>query len=141
MTPYLEHANLTVPDIDAAIAFLRAIDPSLRVRHDGIKEDGRRWAHVGTDRSYIALHTAGGRRAPKQPRETYTNIGFNHLGWVVEDCDAVVGRLEAAGYRRGMEAEAHPHRKRVYYYDAAGFEWEILEYLSEDPAEFNDYDL
>ena len=141
MTPYLEHANITVPDVDAAIAFLQTIDPALRVRHDGISQAGKRWVHVGTDRSYIALQEPNGGEPAQSPREPYLNHGFNHLGWVVADCDAVVARLEAAGYPRGMEAEPHPHRKRVYYYDAAGFEWEILEYLSEDPSEFNDYEL
>ena len=141
MTIYLEHANITVPDIDAATAFLQAIDPALRVRHAGVSKAGHRWAHVGTDRSYIALQEPHVGVEPEQPKEPYANYGFNHLGWVVPDCDAVVGRLEAAGYRRGIESEPHPHRKRVYYYDAAGFEWEILEYLSDDPAEFNDYVL
>ena len=31
---YLEHANITVPDIDAATEFLRVIDPDLTIRHD-----------------------------------------------------------------------------------------------------------
>ena len=141
MTPYLEHANITVPDIDAAIAFLQTIDPSIGVRRDAVSQAGKRWAHVGTDRSYIALQAPNGPQRPEQARETYVNFGFNHLAWVVEDCDAVVARLEAGGYRRGIETASHPHRKRVYYYDGAGFEWEILEYLSDDPAEFNDYDL
>lgn len=139
MTVYLEHANVTVPDIDAAAAFLRAIDPALRVRHEGVARGGHRWAHVGTDRSYIALQEPHVGVVAEQPKETYVNFGCNHLGWVVSDCDAVAERLEAAGYRRGIESEPHPHRKRIYYYDAAGFEWEILEYLSDDPAEFNDY--
>lgn len=141
MTPYLEHANVTVPDLDAAIEFLHTLDPALRVRHDGVSPEGRRWAHVGTERSYIALQAPSGPQAPEAPREAYVHFGVNHLGWVVEDLDAAVARLDAAGYRRGMEAEAHPHRKRAYYYDAAGFEWELLEYLSDDPAEFNEYDL
>ena len=100
MTTYLEHANITVPDVDAAIVFLRTLDPTLRVRRDETPGSGRRWAHVGSDRAYVAL--------------------------------------QAAGYRRGIEVDAHPHRKRSYDYDAAGLEWEILQYLSDDPAEFND---
>ena len=139
MQTYLEHANITVPDVDAAIAFLRTLDPTLGVRNDGTGENGRRWVHVGNDRAYIALQAAHPAPAPKDPHETYVNHGINHLGWVVADHDAVVKRLDEAGYRRGMEAEPHPHRKRAYYYDSAGLEWEILEYLSSDPAEFNDY--
>ena len=36
---------------------------------------------------------------------------------------------------------AHPHRKRVYFHDAEGNDWEFVEYLSRDPAERNDYAL
>ena len=39
-----------------------------------------------------------------------------------------------------MQAEAHRHRKRAYDHDRAGLEWEIIEYLSDDPAEFNAYE-
>lgn len=141
MQTYLEHANVTVPDVDAAIAFLLTIDPTMRVRRDETHENGRRWAHVGNDRAYIALQSAHPATAPEQPKEAYVNFGINHLAWVVADHDGVVQRLDAAGYRRGMEAEPHPHRKRAYYYDEAGMEWELLEYLSDDPAEFNDYEL
>ena len=141
MQTYLEHANITVPDVDAAIAFLKTIDPTMKVRRDEVPESGRRWAHVGNDRAYIALQAATPGHAPEEPKETYVNFGINHLAWVVADHDAVIQRLEAAGYERGIEVEPHPHRKRAYFYDHAGLEWEILEYLSEDPAEFNDYDL
>ncbi len=34
MTARLEHANITVPDIDAAIEFLLTLEPGFRVRHD-----------------------------------------------------------------------------------------------------------
>ena len=32
MTAYLEHANITVPNIDAAIEFLKVIEPHIEVR-------------------------------------------------------------------------------------------------------------
>ena len=64
---------------------------------------------------------------------------MNHLAWVVEDFDLVTERLEQKGYQKGIPVEAHPHRKRVYYYDAAGFEWELAEYLAETPEERNAY--
>jgi hypothetical protein len=34
-----------------------------------------------------------------------------------------------------MKVEPHPHRARAYFYDASGFEWELVQYLSDDPAE------
>ena len=35
----------------------------------------------------------------------------------------------------------HPFRKRVYFNDAEGNDWEFVEYLSQDPLERNDYEL
>ena len=46
MTAYLEHANITVPDIDAAIAFLTTVEPTFRVRHDETPEGSYRWEHI-----------------------------------------------------------------------------------------------
>ncbi len=141
MGTYLEHANITVPDVDAAIAFLRALDPALQVRRDVTPTGSHRWVHVGTETSYIALQAPHLDATPEEARPAYENHGVNHLGWVVDDLDAVVQRLEAGGYRRGITGQPHPHRRRVYFYDPAGFEWEIVEYTSEDPAARNDYDL
>ncbi len=45
MAAYLEHANITVPDVDAAIAFLKLVEPGFAVRRDAIHESGYRWVH------------------------------------------------------------------------------------------------
>ena len=58
----------------------------------------------------------------------------------MDDLDAVVKRLEHAGYRRGLPVAPHRHRKRTYFHDAAGLEWELVEYTSDDPAERHAYD-
>jgi hypothetical protein len=42
MVAYLEHANITVPDIGAAIAFLQVVEPRLAVRHDEMPEGSYR---------------------------------------------------------------------------------------------------
>ena len=64
---------------------------------------------------------------------------FNHLGYVVDDVDGLADRMQSAGYREGFIAPAHPYRKRRYFYDADEVEWEFVEYLSDDPAQRNDY--
>ena len=57
MKIYLEHANITVPDLDEAITFLTTVDPEFKVRH-GARSDGKyEWAHVGNDDAYIALQS------------------------------------------------------------------------------------
>ncbi len=139
MTTYLEHANMTVPDIDAAMAFLKIVEPAFRLRHDASPPGSYRWAHIGTEQCYIALQEPHVDSNPTQARRPYKDYGVNHLAWVVDDLAAVVGRLEAHGYRQGIPVEPHPHRRRAYYYDAAGFEWELVEYLSDRPEERHAY--
>ncbi|MGK0469954.1 MAG: hypothetical protein ACJAR0_000416, partial [Candidatus Azotimanducaceae bacterium] len=34
----------------------------------------------------------------------------------------------------------HPYRERAYFYDGCGFEWEFVQYLSEQTSERNDYE-
>jgi catechol 2,3-dioxygenase-like lactoylglutathione lyase family enzyme len=140
MVAYLEHANITVPDIDAAIAFLQVVEPVFTVRHDATPEGSYRWAHVGTDHCYIALQEPHLHANPQHMQRPYKDYGVNHLAWVVDDLSAVVARLEASGYRRGIAVAPHPYRRRAYYYDAAGFEWEIVEYLSDKPEERHVYE-
>jgi catechol 2,3-dioxygenase-like lactoylglutathione lyase family enzyme len=129
---HLEHTNLSVGSIDAMLKFLTTAFPECRLRGRGEQNDIP-WAHVGTDDSYVAL-TEVGRPAPE--------VGdLNHLGYVVYDVDAVAQRLTAAGFREGFQSPPHPYRKRRYFYDSDDREWEFVEYLSDDPAQRNDYTL
>ncbi len=45
MAVRLEHANLTVRDIDGMIRFLQTAFPEFRVRGEGKNRDGSRWVH------------------------------------------------------------------------------------------------
>ena len=47
----------------------------------------------------------------------------------------------AAGYHDSTVPNNHPYRKRVYFYDPDGNDWEFVQYFSNDPAKRNDYDL
>ena len=136
----LEHANLCVQDIDAIVRFLQTAFPDFRVRRDATELDGSRWVHVGTDETYIALVQAArgeaGRGAPYKGRP-----GLNHLAFEVSDADALRARLRAAGYRDTSVPNANPYRKRVYFVDPQGNDWEFVQYLSDDPKKRNDYDL
>ena len=130
MSVLLEHANITVESIDAAVRFLTTAFPEFRVRGSGVA-DGNRWAHVGTDETYLALNESSEDRSSRGP--------LNHLGFVVDDVDGLAERLSGAGYREGFVAPPHPYRKRRYFHDADDIEWEFVEYLSDDPAKRNDY--
>ena len=140
MSTRLEHANLAVRDVDGAIRFLRTAFPEFRVRHEGKTWQGWRWVHLGTDDVYLALN-----EAPKEPAETWEPYrgkpGLNHLGFEVDDVEALRARLAAAGYRDTTVPNDHPHRRRVYFHDAEGNDWEFVEYRSDDPAERNDYEI
>lgn len=50
-------------------------------------------------------------------------------------------RMKAAGYRDSTVPNDHPHRRRVYFYDPDGNDWEFVEYRTDEPAERNDYAL
>ena len=136
----LEHANLCVHDIDAVVRFLKTAFPNFRIRRDTTDPDGSRWVHVGTNDTYIALNHAKSeearRGAPYKGRP-----GLNHLAYEVGDVEALRARLRAAGYQDSTVPNSHPHRKRVYFYDPEGNDWEFVQYLTDDPAKRHDYDL
>jgi len=136
----LEHANLSVLDLQGAIDFLTTAFPHFRVRGRGPLADSPwagEWVHLGTDDTYLALQQA--RPGSTRDDVPYDDPGINHVGFVVDDVDALRGRLLEAGYREGLVVDPHPHRKRIYFHDPDGTEYEFIEYLSEDPAERNAY--
>jgi catechol 2,3-dioxygenase-like lactoylglutathione lyase family enzyme len=140
MTVRLEHANLCVKDIDGVIHFLLAAFPEFRIRRDTVEADGSRWVHVGCDETYIALNQAK-PDAEKRGKPYKGQPGLNHLAYEVDDVDAVYERLSAAGYQDSTLPNAHPYRKRVYFYDPDGNDWEFVQYLSDDLAKRHDYEI
>jgi hypothetical protein len=109
MNVRLEHANLCVRNIDAAIGFLQTAFPEFHVRADQAEPDGTRWVHIGTDETYIALNQADDERTPRW--EPYSGQpGVNHLGFEVDDVAALSARMLAAGYEESTVPNNHPHR-------------------------------
>lgn len=135
MQAYVEHANITVADLDQAIVFLQTAVPEFAVRHQG--QSSYRWCHIGTEHSYIALQEVVERTEPD--RTPYVDVGINHIGIVVEDSYVVEQRLLAAGYRINELREDNEYRRRVYFFDPSGNEWEFIQYFSADPAQRNHY--
>jgi catechol 2,3-dioxygenase-like lactoylglutathione lyase family enzyme len=140
MSIRLDHANLSVRDVDGTIRFLTTAFPAFRLRGRGSSCAGLAWAHVGDDQTYLALLVATG-----EPAERFVPYagkpGLNHLDFEVDDVEALRARLRAAGYRETTVPNAHPHRRRVYFEDDEGNDWEFVEYRSQDPAERNDYEI
>jgi len=139
MTVRIEHANMVVRDIEATARFLRTAFPDFKIRREG-GEGRRRWMHIGTDDTYIALSEAS--EVPVENWIPYSGKpGVNHLGYEVDDTDALCERMRIAGYKDSTVPNDHPHRKRVYFYDPDGNDWEFVQYFSDDPAKRNDYEL
>ena len=139
MTIRMEHANLHVRHFDDAVRFLQTAFPDFDIRSESVC-DGLRWMHIGTQETYIALNETRTER-DKSLGPYDGRPGVNHLGYEVDDVDALQERLAAAGFRDSTYPNNHPHRKRVYFYDADGNDWEFVQYFSEDPKLRNDYDL
>jgi hypothetical protein len=138
----IEHANITVGSTEEAIRFLGTAFPDFKVRGKGFLGGGEStgtWTHFGNDETYLALQ----ENAESSGRSdlTYTNDGINHMGFVIEEMDALVDRMADEGYHPS-DASAmggHPYRRRAYFKDENGFEWEFVEYLSDITSERNHY--
>ena len=123
---FIEHVNVTVSDLDRSIdLYTRLFGWTLRWR--GETTGGRSAAHVGDDRCYIALFATD-----RDGRWTldYEAVGYNHVGIVVDDLDAVTARLDELGIEHGAEQDYEPGR-RVYFVDPDGIEIEPLHALAE----------
>jgi catechol 2,3-dioxygenase-like lactoylglutathione lyase family enzyme len=136
MASRIEHASITVRDMGAALGFITTALPEFKIRGQDSSITGA-WLHVGTEETYIAL-----TRSPSvdpRGRVAYHDLGVNHVGIVVDDVGEVVARLEAAGYKQSSEPEISRWRRRFYFLDVDGFQWEFIQYLSDDPAKKNHY--
>lgn len=84
---------------------------------------------------YIALQEPELDSVPKSRRTPYKNIGVNHIGLIVLNIDDIEQKLISAGYKQSIETSLEKYRKRIYFFDETGFEWELIEYLSELSSE------
>lgn len=143
--PKLEHANIVVTAIDPIVKFLTAAFPGWRIRGEGdapFAGMARRWVHVGDDEDYLALteYYVDANRKGEQRNLKSQNPGLAHLGFVVPSVDELVARLDASGYQPSVWGAEHPARRRVYYIDAEGLEYEFVEYLTDDMSKRNSYE-
>lgn len=129
---FLEHIHINVKSIAATEAFLKVALPELRRRGSGVVNGYGSWVHLGTEECYIALTEAANANTMPELR---------HIGLVVDDIEALINRLAQAGHKPADDSalDSHPYRRRVYYIDANGLDWEFVQYLSDDPAQRNDY--
>ena len=130
---YLEHANITVNNLDNAVDFFQAAFPDFQIRGGG-DSNSRKWVHLGNDVTYISLNES---LVQQINIKDYTKPGINHLGFVVEDVNTITERLLAAGYKRDYPKQEENYRIREYFADTDGNEYEFVQYLSEEISERN----
>lgn len=133
---YLEHANITVNDIQEAIKFFQTAFPHFQIRGHG--NQIREWVHLGDDYTYIALNQA--KVSDLKTDKDYDTIGVNHLGFVVQDVDEIASNLLRNGYNRDFPKEVEQFRIRDYFADSDGNQYEFVQYLSDVFEEKNSYD-
>lgn len=121
----LEHVNVTVTDPDATAAMLVALF-GWQVRWAGPGMTTGRTVHVGSADSYVALFSFGDP-ADRAQSSYATRAGLNHIGVVVDDLDAVEGRVLNAGYVPMNHADYEPG-KRFYFTEENGVEIEVVCY-------------
>ena len=132
---YLEHANITVNDLQEAIKFFQTAFPHFKIRGGG--NDTREWFHLGDDDTYIAINQA--LKTDLKTGNSYDTMGINHLGFVVQDVEEVTHRLLSKGYKRDYPKQVEQFRIRDYFADADGNQFEFVQYLSEVVEEKNSY--
>ena len=134
---HLEHVNLVVSDISATLVFYQAAFPHWRVRDSGASEwagKPRQWLHFGDDYQYLTFNDNGvGDNRDLTGHQT----GLAHFAFVVSDLDALMSRLETAGFAPAKDGADEPYRRNTYYIDPAGFEVEFVQYLSDIPEQRN----
>ncbi len=133
---YLEHANITVTNLDDTIQFFQTAFPSFKVRGGGTNE-GRKWIHLGDEHTYLAINQGKTEEKPGHPN--YHANGINHIGFVVGDVGAIAERLLAAQYKRDYPKQVQKYRIRDYFADADGNQYEFVQYLSNVLEERNSY--
>jgi glyoxylase I family protein len=122
----LEHANITVENIDASFLFYNALF-GFEKRWEGMVtgEAGPvRALHAGDARTYLSMF-----EAEQKGRGTanYGIPGVNHIGFEVDDLEIYRKRLEELSVSVHLEADYEPG-KRIYFFDPDGIEIELVEY-------------
>ncbi|PVZ71636.1 VOC family protein [Pelagibaculum spongiae] len=137
----IEHANLSVVKLEDSLDFILTAFPEWKIRAKGKNVwhgVERQWLHVGDDDYYLSLND---NAIGENRNLSGHSPGLAHIAFVVDDIDNIVNRLTQKGYQIRVDMlNSHPFRKIAYFIEPSGFEFEFIEYLSQQPAEKNRYD-
>lgn len=123
----LEHINVTVDDARATAAKLCELF-DWQVRWQGNAMNGQGFTvHVGSDDDYLAVYSPDQKLKDAEPNNYSVRGGFNHVGLVVDDLDAMEKKVLDAGYQPHLHADYEPGR-RFYFDGPDGIEFELVAY-------------
>ena len=121
----LEHVNISVSNPNKTAALLQTLF-DWKIRWQGPSTLGGHTVHVGTDTDYLALYCSD-ENSPKLKEAERIAGGFNHIGIVVENLDAIEQRVIEAGLTSHSHQDYEPGR-RFYFNDEDGVEYEVVSY-------------
>ncbi len=121
----LEHVNLTVSDAKKTAQMLEQIF-DWKIRWQGPSMMGGYTVHIGNDQDYIALYNEDESTQPLKHDQRLEG-GFNHVGILVDDLDAIEKKVEQAGLQVHSHYDYEPGR-RFYFNDSDGVEYEVVSY-------------
>ncbi len=119
----MEHINLSCQDLEASQRFYQTLFPDWYVRAEGSYE-GDRWIHLGNEQFYMSLNNA---HEPAAAHRAYASAGFNHVGFVIEDAEAMRSHLQQHGIEYYTYTSPET-RLRLYVTDPDGNEVEMVDY-------------
>lgn len=126
--------------MDETLAFYQAAFPHWKIRGQGTGEwygTFRRWLHFGDDYQYLTFNDNG---LGQNKNLESNDMGLSHFAFVTNNLEALINRLEQAGFKTDKNGTKATFRKNCYYLDPNGYEVEFVEYLSDVPAERNLYE-
>lgn len=121
-TATLEHVNISVTDGNRTADLIARLTGWHR-RWEGPSLDNGRSIHLGTEDSYVAIHTS-----PRISGGFTKSVPMNHIGIAVDDLDAAEGVVIDAGLTPFNHSDYQPGPRSFYFLDWDGIEWEIVSY-------------
>jgi catechol 2,3-dioxygenase-like lactoylglutathione lyase family enzyme len=127
---WLEHFTIIVDDYDRAIEFFTGalgfelIEDSPALTTDGGRP--KRWVVVrppGARTGVLLAQADGPRQAEAVGNQAAGRVGFFLR---VEDFDAALDRMTAAGVQFAGEPRTEPYGRVVVFLDIAGNKWDLL---------------
>ncbi len=120
----IEHVNISVADPQRSAALMEELF-GWHIRWEGPAIGNGYTVHVGNQDDYLALYTNDAIRSAAKRFEK--GVPLQHIGFVVDDLDAVEKKVKAAGLEPFGHDDYDPGR-RFYFFDWNGIEFEVVSY-------------